>query len=176
MATLSKQDIITALERLGEMAETKSLQIELLVVGGAAMVLLYNARLSTQDVDVLIRSPKSAESVRELAKQVANEYDFPSDWLNDAAKGYLIGISQGETVLSAPGIVVKCPSIEQLLAMKLSAWRDDVDISDARRLLQALTGTKQEIWEAIQPFLVPRLELKAQYAFLDLWETEHGTD
>ena len=40
MALLTKQDIIEALQRLGELAQTQGHTIELLVVGGAAMVLM----------------------------------------------------------------------------------------------------------------------------------------
>lgn len=55
--------------------------------------------------------------------------------------------------------------------MKLSAWRDDVDIADAERLLQDLrkTGTRDEVWERVSPFLFPGTELKAEYAFDDIW-------
>jgi len=60
--------------------------------------------------------------------------------------------------------------------MKLSAWRDDVDIEDARRLLQALQGDQEQIWAAVEPYLFPGTELKAQYAFLDLWETTYGAN
>ncbi|GIK43493.1 MAG: hypothetical protein BroJett011_73260 [Chloroflexota bacterium] len=60
--------------------------------------------------------------------------------------------------------------------MKLSAWRDDVDIEDARRLLQDLSGAREQVWQAVEPYLVPGAELKAQYAFLDLWESLYGTN
>lgn len=60
--------------------------------------------------------------------------------------------------------------------MKLSAWRDDVDIEDARRLLREMVGDQDAVWEAVVPFLVPGQKLKAKYAFLDLWETTHGAD
>ena len=114
--------------------------------------------------------------MRELAKQVAAELAWPEDWLNDGAKGYLVEVSSGPIILSAPGIEVRAPAVEQLLAMKLSAWRDDVDISDARRLLQEIahTGNRDEIWSRVQPYLVPGSQLKAQYAFDDLWETMYG--
>ncbi len=140
------------------------------------MVLAYNARLATHDVDVFILSPKEARIARTLAQQVAQEFEWPDDWLNDGAKGFLVGISKGPVIFSAPGIVVKRPEVAQLLAMKLSAWRDDVDIDDARRLLQELQGSQSEIWQRVEPFLVPGQQLKAQYAFLDLWETIYGTD
>ncbi|HIP73918.1 MAG TPA: hypothetical protein EYH05_21300 [Anaerolineae bacterium] len=94
--------------------------------------------------------------------------------MNDGAKGFLVGISQGPVIFSAPGIVVKQPSVAQLLAMKLSAWRDDVDIEDARRLLQEMSGAQEDIWAIVEPYLVPGHKLKAKYAFLDLWETTYG--
>jgi hypothetical protein len=103
------------------------------------------------------------------------------DWLNDGAKAYLHGFKDGGIVYSAPGIIVRRPATEQLLAMKLSAWRDDVDINDSRKLLQTLMMNSDEredmhehIWQAVEHYLVPGNELKAQYAFEDLWETLHG--
>ena len=140
------------------------------------MVLMFDARPSTHDVDVLIVSPPNARIVRKLATQVAQENDLAPDWLNDGAKGYLVGVSQGQTIFSAPGIEIKSPAIAQLLAMKLSAWRDDVDIEDARQLLQTLAEEQQQVWAAVEPYLVPGTELKAQYAFLDLWEATYGSD
>lgn len=58
--------------------------------------------------------------------------------------------------------------------MKLCAWRDDVDIADARRLLQELTGAYDEGWRKVEPCLQPGRELKAKYAFDDLWEESRG--
>jgi len=62
----------------------------------------------------------------------------------------------------------------QLLAMKLSAWRDDLDIEDARLLLSQIPGDRDRVWKEVQPYLVPGRELKSQYAFEDLWESEHA--
>jgi hypothetical protein len=176
MTLLSQQEIVYALTRLGEIAQEQGHQIELLAVGGAVMVLAYNARLSTQDVDVFILLPKEAQIARKFAHQVAQELEWPDDWLNDGAKGFLVGISQGPVIFSAPGIIVRRPEVAQLLAMKLSAWRDDVDIEDARRLLGELRASRDDIWQAVEPFLIPGQQLKAKYAFLDLWETTYGTD
>lgn len=174
MATITRKEIVEALERLGQLAVAQETEIELALVGGALMVLVYDARESTRDIDAIILAPREASKVRELAQIVADERGWPDDWLNDGAKGFLVGLSVGPVVFSAPGIEVRSPTTGQLLAMKLSAWRDDVDIADARRLLQEMPGNCDEIWQAVEPYLVPGDELKAQYAYEDLWETLYG--
>jgi hypothetical protein len=178
MGTFTRNEIEDGLKRLGELAQTKGFHIQLTLVGGAVMVLRFNARPSTRDIDAVILQPREARLVRELARQVADEFEWAEDWLNDGAKGYLVGISEGPIVFQAPGIEARAPSMEQLLAMKLSAWRDDIDISDARRLLQEVGQgrKKDEVWKSLEPFLVKGDELTAQYAFWDLWETLYGTD
>ena len=123
MATFTRREIESGLRKLGELARAKGLKIKLTLVGGAVMVLRFGARLSTRDVDAVILFPPEARIVRELARQVAEENDWPEDWLNDGAKGYLVGISDGDVLFQAPGIEARAPSLEQLLAMKLSAWR-----------------------------------------------------
>ena len=57
--------------------------------------------------------------------------------------------------------------------MKLCAWRDDVDIEDALALLGLLAGGHNDVWQRVETFLVPGRELKARYAFDDLWESRH---
>ena len=174
MAVLSREEAIDALKRLGELAVAKGEDVELLLFGGGVMVLDFQVRPSTRDLDVAVLSPRDVELVRGLARVVAAERGWPDDWLNDAAKGYLVRFSSEAVVFSSPGIVVRRPAIEQLLAMKLCAWRDDVDISDARHLLGGLPGIRDSVWQKVQPYLVPGDELKARYAFDDLWEELHG--
>ena len=58
--------------------------------------------------------------------------------------------------------------------MKLSAWRDDIDITDAALLLRLLreNRNRETIWSMVVPYIVPGRELKAQFAIEDLWESE----
>ncbi len=135
-------------------------------------MLVYAARDSTKDVDAIVLQPASAEPIRAAARRVAAEQGLPEDWLNDGAKGYLHGLSAGPVLLEAASLIVRAPSAEQLLAMKLSAWRDDLDIDDARLLLSKLVGGRDSVWAGIEAYLVPGRELKARYAFDDLWEAD----
>ena len=84
MSLLSKDEIEKALARLGELALDRDTPIELLLVGGAAMVLAYNARLSTHDVDAIILSPRQVEVVRSLillpGRELKAQYAFLDLW------------------------------------------------------------------------------------------------
>lgn len=113
--------------------------------------------------------------LRRAAKRVALAMDLPENWLNDGAKGYLKGILPGKVLLDHPALLIRALAPQQLLAMKLSAWRDDVDIADARVLLHEFPARREDVWDLIEPFLVPGRELKAKLAFEDLWESERGS-
>lgn len=175
MKLLSHAMIREALEALARELETagSTRQEEIVLAGGAALVLMYNARESTRDVDYCSLGSAGSAALRDAAGRVAASLELPEDWLNDGAKGYLKGILPGEVLLDRPALLVRALGPQQLLAM--SAWRDDVDISDARLLLPEVSGTREEVWSAIEPFLVPGRELKARFAFEDLWESIHAS-
>ena len=84
-------------------------------------------------------------------------------------------ISEGELVYESESLRVRAVTTEQLLGMKLAAWRDAIDRADARLLLSMLTGSREEIWAKVEPFVPPVYIDKASYALDDLWDSTHGT-
>ncbi len=174
MERLTKAGIRRALEALAAALPVSGAPRELWMVGGAALVLLYGARETTKDVDAFTLDPSSSAELRAAAASVAHSLGLPEDWLNDGAKGYLQGLAPGDLLFSTAGLVVRTVAPQQLLAMKLSAWRDDLDVSDARLLLSKLSGDRGFVWKLVEPHLVPGRQLKAQYAFDDLWEADRG--
>src|SRR5271155_5705687 len=103
MATIAKKEILEALKQLGEAAEAQGDEVELVLIGGALMVLLFEERDSTRDVDVAVMAPADPSKLRELSKAIGMERGWPENWLNDAAKGYLVGLSDGPIIFSAKG-------------------------------------------------------------------------
>ena len=159
---------------LAEELERLGASCELAIVGGAAVVLLYGARDATKDIDAVVLSANSSDGVREAITRSAQRLGLPDDWLNDAAKGYVHGLTLGERVFEANSLVVNALAPQQLLAMKLCAWRDDLDIEDARLLMSKLVGGRDEVWHSVEHHLLPGRETKAYFAFCDLWESERG--
>ena len=170
---LSADDIRQAFHELSEELEGEERPAEIIVVGGAALVLLFNARESTKDVDAYFVKP-DASRVRAAAKNVADRLGLPTDRLNDGAKAYLVGIAAGDILYQSRALTVRAASVVQLLAMKLAAWRDAIDRSDAQLLLSQMSGSADDIWAAVRPFVPAHHLDKASYAFDDLRETLHG--
>src|SRR5215213_6478279 len=119
---LSADDITQAFDALSQELGRHARHAELVVVGGAALVLLFRARESTKDVDAYFVRPE-ASLIREAAEAVANRLNLPLDWLNDGAKGYLVGLTTGDVLYDSQSLTVRAASTPQLLAMKLAAWR-----------------------------------------------------
>jgi len=170
---LSASDIRAAFDALGEELKNEQRNAEMVIAGGAALVLLYGARETTKDVDAYFVTPE-ASFIRNVAARVAEKLELPADWLNDGAKGYFLDVTKGEVLYSSVSLTVRAASTEQLLAMKLCAWRDAVDRDDARLLLSHMSGSFEEIWLAIEPFMPAHQVDKAAYALQDLWESLHA--
>lgn len=71
MATFTRKEIVDGIERIGQLAVESGTEIQLVLIGGALMVLRFQARESTRDVDVAILEPAQAQRVREFARAVA---------------------------------------------------------------------------------------------------------
>lgn len=120
---------------------------ELLVVGGAAMALRWESRLS-DDVDV-VDVPLPPE-VRAAVRTLAAEQGLPPDWLNASAAIFAPNMEADATVVyRGQNLVVRAAGAEYLLAMKLRASRDQ-DLDDAVVLARA-TGrtTRETLYELI---------------------------
>ncbi len=170
---LTADDILRAFDALAEELSRRNEHAQIAIAGGAALVLLFNARKSTKDVDAYIVSP-TASVVRDAVAEVATALELPPDWLNDAAKGYFVGLSLGASLYESASLTVRSVTTVQLLAMKLAGWRDAVDRADAHLLLAAIEGTRDQIWDLVRRYVPPHDLQKASYAFDDLWEVLNG--
>ena len=138
------------------------------IVAIAIYLLLFVSALRTI-FDIDIRAAFTTGAVR-----VAERLDLPDDWLNDGAKGYLVGVTKGEVLYKSTFLIVRAASLPQLLAMKLAAWRDALDRDDAKLLLSRMPGSASDVWDIVKPLVPPDQSNKASYAFQDLWEAIHG--
>lgn len=130
---MTKATILHALRRLGELAAQEGLTIEATIYGGVAMVLLFDSRSATKDVDAILRPEAEA---RRLAAQVAKELGLPAgdSWVESGVALFLsneVKARESMTKISPdrlgvaelPGIRITTPNPRYLLAMKARALR-----------------------------------------------------
>ena len=80
---LTRARIVQALNLLGELAEQEGVTLELCIYGGSALILAYDAREGTKDVDVMA---KPWNEVERLAKRVAEELSLDERWLDNGVR------------------------------------------------------------------------------------------
>jgi hypothetical protein len=127
--------MIAALSAVGAELESQGVVAKLYVVGGAAMVLSYDARDATFDVDGDF-SPR--DIVTEVADEVARRQGLPSDWLNSAANGFIPAFKSPDwqPLLRFGTLEVLVADDRTMLAMKIRASRGKRDEPDIALLLE----------------------------------------
>lgn len=140
-----------AFDLLAAKLSTRRVVGELHVFGGAAMVLVFDARVATRDVDALFHPDGP---VLEAAREVAEELGLPRSWLNNQASSYVSGrAGRGTPVFDHPNLRVMTTPPEHLLAMKVRAARAIRDADDLRLLLRTLgLRTLEEVLEVVERY------------------------
>ena len=130
---LTRESIVLALQELSDRLGKTGQHGKILLLGGAAMILIHQNREGTKDIDA-ITDPKSL--IYEISEQMAKEHGLPEGWLNDAAKGFVP--EQGKAdyttdgVPQFPNLTVFVTSSEMLFAMKALATRVEPQVDEAQ--------------------------------------------
>lgn len=148
---LTKERIVQLLGQLNVLLAERGELGEIGLVGGAVMCLVYNARAATKDVHAVF---EPASVIRELAARIAASESIPPDWLNDAAKGFILPGFGRQEVLSLPHLRVWAPEPRYMLAMKcISARWDTSDKDDVIFLIKLLKlSDPKEVFEIIEGY------------------------
>jgi len=76
-----------ALRGFGRRAHGEGKTIEIAIYGGSALMLTYDWRLATRDVDAVFEADHAI--IRRLAAEIGQENGWERDWLNDGVNGFL---------------------------------------------------------------------------------------
>lgn len=138
---MNRTAVLQALETMsGHLARTGT-SADVWVYGGAAMVLAYQARTATRDIDA-VRDDDSA--IRRAADLTAEQLGLPRSWLNDQAASFVPRLARQDPrayfdapVFEDAHLRVMAANPRLLLAMKVLAARP-TDIDDIAFLVQRL--------------------------------------
>ena len=139
---LDRPAMEAALEDLSATLDQRGIHARIFIVGGAAMVLAFDARFSTDDVDAAV---EPQDAVLAVAREVAARRGLDSEWLSDSAKIFLPVVKEPEwrSVLKVGKIDVVAADERTMLAMKLRAGRGSRDQGDIEFLLRKCAITDE---------------------------------
>lgn len=181
-----------ALAELGSRAFAAGRTVEI-VVYGSALLLTLNRQINTGDVDAVFEGNR--DFIKKLAAEMAEEFGWDENWLNDGVKGWLSKRDADPDVRALfktypneeqPGLRVYTARPEYLFAMKCRAMRvggieTNSDIDDIKLLARAI-GIKnsQDALTLVEKFypqnmLQPKTRLGLEEIFSNL-EIDSGND
>ncbi|MGZ6270052.1 MAG: hypothetical protein ACXWMU_05745 [Candidatus Limnocylindrales bacterium] len=123
------------LAEVGERLAAKGITGEIVLAGGAVMVMALHARGGSRDIDAVFA--KEADAIREAARQVAEANGLPDIWLNDHVRVFVAENAPTVELFVVKGLRVRMVRLDYLFYMK--AWAGDpVDQRDLRIIAKAL--------------------------------------
>lgn len=173
---LDRTIIIKALALLDEALRRDEVIGEICIFGGAAMILAFDGKFTTRDVDAIF-VPKS--TVTNAILDIADRLGLPRDWLNDGVKGF---VSEKEDFTSDDmptfeNLRVIRPSARYLLAMKCLASRiggygERGDISDIKILCKSIgCETQESVTEIVLEYYPPsQIPAKVQFLIEEIFQ------
>jgi hypothetical protein len=149
-APFDRERLQRAFELLGQDLADRNAFIELAVYGGGAVMMQFEWRRSTEDVDAVVRAGSDEALLALSVRRVAERLDLDADWLNNAV-GMFTPLHEDDSLFQLsgtfpagerPALRILLATPHYLLAMKLHALssldRGDRDMDDARKLAQHL--------------------------------------
>lgn len=149
--SFSKENLDTYLKALAKLYRKqngKAASAEIVLVGGAAILVNYGFRDMTVDIDAIIHA---SSSIKEAINQISDQHHLPNGWLNadfERTDSYTPKLNQFSIYYKTfYGVLeVRSISAEYLIAMKLkSGRRYKNDLSDILGILKEHEKAKQPI-------------------------------
>jgi predicted nucleotidyltransferase len=156
------------LTEVGARLAARGLAGEIVLAGGAVMVMALRARGGSRDIDAVF--VKEAEAIGEAAREVANAHGLPVVWLNDHVRVFVAPDAPTVDFFEVPGLRVRMVRLDYLFYMK--AWAGDpIDQRDLRVIAKEL-GLKDErrAHEIVRGFSPGELSRDVQILLESLFE------
>lgn len=180
MKQLQEEDIKLLLQELGSELEKKfHTPVQLMLIGGAYMILTLHNRETTQGIDIYplnipdsTRPDKQTKAFLTAVRAIARRHSIPRNWLNDVSFSILGGLSPHtiEPWMTYGMLEIYKPPTDFILALKLFADRDK-DKSDIEALLQDLRIiTRQQAQAILDRYIERKFQQEYRvYLTMDKW-------
>ena len=131
VSDLNRDEIESALAELADRLNARNVKAKIYLVGGAVMVLAFDARFTTGDIDA---SLVPTDEVLAVAAQIGERRGVGAEWLNNSAPQFIPVFKEPnwQPILKSGNVEIVAADERSMLAMKMRAGRgsrDRLDIS-----------------------------------------------
>ena len=135
VSDLNRGEMESALAELAEHLNVRNVKAKIYLVGGAVMVLAFDARFSTGDIDASI---VPTDDVLAVAAEIGERRGLAPDWLNNSASQFIPGFKEPDwqPILKAGNVEIVAADERSMLAMKMRAGRGSRDRADINFLMK----------------------------------------
>ena len=161
---MEAHDIEHYLAELGAELKRRGVKkpIDMMLIGGAFMLLLANAPRTTDDVDMfwldMETFQRALTPLRESVQAITQKYALDTGWFNYTAQMLMydeIFIPNGKLWKRFGPLHIYTPPKEYILALKITAGRDK-DLADCAILLaQTKIRTRQQAQQLLDRYITP---------------------
>lgn len=165
---MSGEEMRRYLTEVGARLAARGLTGEIVLAGGAVMVMALRARGGSRDIDAVFA--KEAEAIIEAAHAVATAHGLPVAWLNDHVRVFVAPDAPTIEFFEVPGLRVRMVRLDYLFSMK--AWAGDpIDQRDLR-VIAATLGLQNErqAYDMVRAFSPGELTREVQILLESLFE------
>ena len=161
-------DMRRYLTEVGERLAARDITGEIVLAGGAVMVLALQARGGSSDIDAVFTH--EAEAIRQAAREVADTHGLPAIWLNDHVSVFVAQDAPTAEFFEVPGLRVRMVRLDYLFYMK--AWAGDpIDQRDLRKIAEVLSvKDEHEAYDIVRRHSPGELSREVQILLESLFE------
>jgi hypothetical protein len=135
VSDLNRDEMESALAELAEHLNARDVKAKIYLVGGAVMVLAFDARFSTADID---GSMYPTDDVLAMAAEIGERRGLGTEWLNDSARQFIPAFKEPnwQPILKSGNVEIVAADERSMLAMKMRAGRGSRDRLDIKFLVK----------------------------------------
>jgi predicted nucleotidyltransferase len=165
---MSAADMRAYLTEVGARLAARGITGEIVLAGGAVMVMALAARAGSRDIDAVFTV--EAEAIKQAAREVAAARGLKAIWLNDHVRVFVNADAPIIDFFEVPGLRVRMVRLDYLFYMK--AWAGDpIDQRDMRAIAKVLKiKNEQQAYEIVRRYSPGELPEDVQILLESLFE------
>jgi hypothetical protein len=135
VSDLNREEIELALAELAERLNARNVKAKIYLVGGAVMLLAFDARFTTGDIDGAMHP---TDDVLAVTAEIGERRGLGAEWLNNSAQQFIPAFKEPnwQPIFKSGNVEIVAADEHSMLAMKMRVGRGSRDRLDINFLVK----------------------------------------